>query len=93
MLNFDLKMISKSLATIVKKALSNLIDTRQTAYENERFIGGSCHVIDDIIKVCDMEKISGYLLTLVSEKTFNSLNHTFLIAVLKKYGFGEDFID
>ena len=40
-----------------------------------------------------MEKISGYLLTLVSEKTFNSLNHTFLIAVLKKYGFREDFID
>ena len=28
--NFDLKMISKSLATRVKKVLSNLIDSRQS---------------------------------------------------------------
>ena len=27
------------------------------------------------------------------EKAFDSLNHKFLIAVLKKHGFGEDFID
>ena len=32
LLNFDLKIISKSLATRVKKVLSNLIDARQTAY-------------------------------------------------------------
>ena len=30
LLNFDLKMISKSLATRVKKVLSNLIDSRQS---------------------------------------------------------------
>ena len=37
--------------------------------------------------------MSGYLLTVDFEKAFDSLNHKFLIAVLKKYGFGEDFID
>ena len=45
----------KSLATRVKEVLSNLINARQTAYVNERFIDG--------IKVCDIQKISGYLLT------------------------------
>ena len=49
MLNFDLKMISKSLATRVRKVLSNLIDSRQTAYVNERFIGESDHLIHDVI--------------------------------------------
>ena len=39
------------------------------------------------------KKISGYLLTADFEKAFDSLNHKFLIAVFKKYGFGEDFID
>ena len=86
-------MISKSLATRVRKALSNLIDSRQTAYVNKRFIGESGRLIDDVIKVCDIQKISGYLLTVDFEKYFDSLNHKFLIAVLKKYGFGEDFID
>ena len=93
MFNFDLKMISKSLATRVKKVLSNLIDATQTAYVNERFIDESSHLIDDVIKVCDIQKISGYLLTVDFKKAFDSLNHKFLIAVLKKYGFGEDFID
>ena len=75
----------KSLATRVKEVLSNLINARQTAYVNERFIDG--------IKVCDIQKISGYLLTVYFKKDFVSLNHKFLIGVLKKYGFGEDFIE
>ena len=84
LLNFDLKMISKSLATRERKVLSNLIDSKQTAYVNERFIGDSGCLIDDVIKVCDIQKISGYLLTVDFEKAFDSLNHNFLIAVLKK---------
>ena len=40
-----------------------------------------------------MQKLSGYLLTDDFEKAFDSLNHKFLIAVLKQYGFGDDFID
>ena len=72
LLNFDLKMISKSLATRVKKVLSNLIDARQTAYVNKRFIGESDRLIDDVIKVYDIEKVIVYLLTLDFEKAFDS---------------------
>ena len=39
------------------------------------------------------KKIGGYLLTVDFEKAFDLLNHKFFIAILKKYGFGEDFID
>ena len=71
MLNFDLKMISKSLATRVKKVLSNLIDARQTAYVNKRFIGGSDRLIDDVIKECGIEKVNVYLLTVDFAKVFD----------------------
>ena len=70
-----------------------MILDKQTACVNERFIGESGRLIDDVIKVCNIQKISGYLLTVDFEKAFDSLNHKFLIAILKKYGFGEDFID
>ena len=88
-----MKIISKSLATRVKRLLSNLIDVRQTGYVNERFIGESGRLIDDVIKVCDIRKISGYLLTADFKKPFDSLNHKCLITVLEKYRFDEDFID
>ena len=32
-------------------------------------------------------------MTIDSEKAFDSMNHAFLIATLKKYGFGDNFID
>ena len=83
LLNFDLKMISKSLATRVKKVLSNLNDASQTVYVNERFIGESSRLIDDVIKVCDIQKISGYLLTVDFEKAFDSLNHNISLRSLK----------
>ena len=88
-----MKITSKSSAARLKNVLGKLIDARQTAYVNERFIGESGRLIDDVLKVCDMQNLSGYLLTVDFEKAFHSLNHNFLIAVLKKYGFGDDFID
>ena len=74
LLNFDLKIISKSLATRLKNVLGKLIDARQTAYVNERFIGESGLLID-VLKVCNMQKLSSYLLTVDFEKAFDSLNH------------------
>ena len=64
-------MISKSLATRVKKVISNLIDARQTAYVNKRFIGESDRLIDDVIKVCDIEKVVACLLTVDFAKAFD----------------------
>ena len=93
MLNFDLEIISKSSATRVKKVLSNVFDARQTAYISERFIGENDCLIDNVIKVCDIQKIRGYLLTVDFEEDFDSLSHKFLITVLKKNCFGGDFID
>ena len=42
--------------------------------------------------MCDILDITGYLVTMDIEKAFNSLNHDFLLSVLKKFGFGENFI-
>ena len=86
-------MISKAFSTRVKNVLPSLIDPRQTAYVNGRFINESGRLISDIIETCDKEGISGYLMTIDFQKAFDSLNHTFLLATLKKYGFGDDFID
>ena len=46
-------------------------------------IGESRRLISDIIEVCDIEILGGYLMTTDFEKAFDSMNHAFLIAVLK----------
>ena len=50
-------------------------------------------LISDILSVTNNLKIKSYLVTMDIEKAFDSLYHSFLISVLKKFEFGENFID
>ena len=92
LLNVDYKIISKVVASRVKKVLPNLISLQQTAYVENRFIGESCRMIADIIEITDVINKEGFLVTMDIEKAFDSLDHTFVISVLKKFGFGNNFV-
>ena len=93
LLNTDTKIISKAIANRLKLVLPDIICHDQTAYVNGRFIGESARLISDILEVTNNYGISGYILTADIEKAFDSMDHTFLTACLKKFGFGEYFCD
>ena len=40
----------------------------------------------------DIPDIPGYLVTMDIEKAFDSLDHDFLLSILKKFGFGGNFV-
>jgi hypothetical protein len=93
LLNVDTKIISKAIANRLKTVLPDLISHDQTAYVKGRFIGESTRLISDILDVTKDYNIGGYILTADIEKAFDSMDHTFLIACLEKFGFGSYFID
>ena len=90
LLNVDTKIISKCLAARLTPILPTIISSDQTAYVKSRFIGESTRLISDILAVSDIENID--ILTADLEKSFDSIDHTFVIFCLKKYGFGPNFI-
>ena len=92
LLNTDLKLITKALASRLKKVLPFLISPNQTAYVENRFIGESGRLISDILETTTILKKEGFLVTIDIEKAFDSINHDFLLTCLKKYGFGIQFI-
>ena len=71
-------MISKIFASRLKKALPNLISSQQTTY-----VPQSC--------INEPERL--ILVTTDIEKAFDSLDHSFLISALEKFGFAKTFID
>ena len=93
LLNVDLKIISKAFTSKLKTVLPSIISSEQTAYIKKRFVCESGRIISDILSVTNNSKIKGYLVTIDIEEAFDSLDHSFLISVLKKIGFGENFID
>ena len=92
LLNVDTKIISKAIALRLKNVLPSIISTNQTAYVNKRCISESGRLISDILEICDKQKIGGFLVTMDIEKAFDSLDHNFLLTVLTKFGFGNNFL-
>ena len=88
----DYKIVSKAPASRLKKVLPNLISPQHTAYVQNRFIGESGRLIADIIEITDILN-KGFLGTMDMEKAIDSLDHTFLISVLRKFGFGNNFVN
>ena len=92
LLNVDIKILSKALAKRLKEVLPCLISAQQTTYVKNRNIGESGRLISDIIEIANTRKMEGFLVMMDVEKAFDSLDHTFLISVLKRFGFGQNFV-
>ena len=92
MINVNAKIISKVLALRIKHIMHTLIHHDQTAYVKNRFIGESIRLIDDILEYTDDNDIPGILFSADFEKAFDSIDHSFMFAVLEKFGFGPNFI-
>ena len=86
-----MKLISKVLASQLKSVISSLVNENQVAYVNNRFISESGRLISDVLEITNSLDIEGLLMTVDIEEAFDSINHSFLMCVLKKFGFGNDF--
>ena len=57
-----------------------------------RFFGEGGRFISDILEMSESFNLKGYIVTVDIEKSFDSLGHSFILACLKKYGYGNEFI-
>ena len=92
LINVDAEIISKVLALRIKHIMHTLIHHDQTACVRNHFTGELIRLIDDILEYADDNDIPGILFSADFEKDFNSIDHSFMFAVLEKFGFGPNSI-
>ena len=90
--NTDMKIICKVLSTRVKNVLPFLISSNQMAYVKNRFISKGGRVISDTLEIANMLALEGFLVAIDTEKIFDSVNNCLLLQILRKFGFGIDFV-
>ena len=76
----------------MKKVIHGIIQCGQTAYVKGRYIGESVRLIDDLLTYADHENLDGMMFAADIEKVFDSVEHNFVFATLKKFCFGDSFI-
>ena len=83
---------SKAIANRMKKVLPGIIHHNQSGFVKNRFIGETARSILDIMQHTDTQKMPGLLLFIDFEKAFDSVDWDYLIASLKAFNFGPEFI-
>jgi hypothetical protein len=91
--NCDSKIITKALSMKISKVLDEIIDVNQTAYVNGRAVADNLRSIMFMKEKCAEEKIESILVSLDAKKAFDSVSHKYIEVTLRKYGFGEEFIN
>ena len=81
---FRYLMLTQKYFLKLKHVLPELISSNQTAYVKNRCISESGGLISDVIEMCNILDIPGYFITMDTEKAVDSLDHDFLLSVLKK---------
>ena len=89
--NADYKILAFVLAQSLQKIMPSIIDTDQSGYIKNRFIGHNIRLIQDIIHISKNLNKPGVLMFLDFKKAVDSLEWSFLHRVIEKFNFGQNF--
>ena len=93
LLNTDYKILSYTLALRIKKVLNLIINSDQTGYLQNRYIGFNLRQIQDIIHYADKFNVEGAILFIDFSKAFDTLHWNFMYQSLTHFGFNQPFIN
>ena len=84
LLNTDYKILTTTLAKRLQTILPKMINSDQTAYIKDRYIGQNIRLINDVIDFSLQNDTHGSIIFLDFEKAFDSLERNFMFAVLEE---------
>ena len=88
LLNQDYKLIAKSIASRIKKTLKTIINSDQSGYVPDRYIGENINRILNMLELTDNE-MPGILMLVDFQKAYDCLDWEFIDKALKFFNFGE----
>ena len=93
LLNTDYKIIAKSIATRLKKALPSIIHIDQSFGIPGRSIQDNILLMNALFAYIDKKNIPSIFLSVDQEKAFDRVSHRYLFDTLKHFGFGDVLIN
>jgi len=86
------KIISRVVNSRLDKVIDKVTSMAQKAYNSKRYIHESVINTVDVIRHCEVNGISGVILSIDQGKAFDSVLHGYMREVYRFFGFGPRFI-
>jgi len=90
--NCDIKICTKTIALRTNMVLEKLLCTTQTGYVPGRQVTNNNRLIEEIIEMVNKSDDEAFLITLDAQKAFDSVDHKYLLEVLRAYDFPEMYV-
>jgi hypothetical protein len=91
--NCDLKIVTKAYALRLAQIADTIIHPNQTAYVPGRSVMDNLRTIKEIARNNGENTDEALIISLDAKKAFDSVGHNYIRTALRKYGFGEGFIN
>ena len=92
LLNYDYKIISKSICNRMSLVLENIIHPDQVCAVKGRTIFDNLHLLRDIVDYVDQKDLPLAFISLDQEKAFDRVNYDFMFRTLSAFNFGPSLI-
>lgn len=92
MLCVDYKILSKAITNRLATVMPYLVGTDQTSGVAGRRISWNIQLHRDILTYIEDRNLSAICVSLDQQKAFDRVNHSFLMRVLSRFGFGVHFM-
>jgi hypothetical protein len=93
LLNADFKVLAKCLANRLKKCMDKIVHPDQTCGIKGRTIFENIIFAQDAIFVSNKHRKPLAIISIDQTKAFDRVNHGFMFKILRKFGFGDSFIN
>ena len=90
--NVDYKILTKLLARRLQGVMKKIVHENQSGFIKGRNITTHIRLLDDLIKYADNEQLGGIVVSLDYKKAFDTIDKECIVAALKKFNFGAQFI-
>ncbi|GFR80583.1 retrovirus-related Pol polyprotein from type-1 retrotransposable element R2 [Elysia marginata] len=90
--NVDYKIYTKVLALRLQQVTKQILNENQCGFIKGRNIANQIRLIDDVIKFAEEANIDGLVVSLDYQKAFETVNKECIMAALKQFNFGPNFI-
>ena len=92
LINTDIKIIAKALASRLETVLPSIIHYDQTGFIKGRHSNNNVRRLLNLISLTQRNNKKAVVISLDAEKAFDKVNWSFLFAALNNFGFGQSFV-